>query len=337
MLKAFISVLLPFRNAGETLDAALSGLIARTDSALEVLALDDGSTDSGPSRVREWSRRDARVRLLRTRGSGLVKTLGTGLAHCRGGLVARMDADDLTHPERLHRQREALLAQPDIAVLGSRVTAFTTDGVVSEGMQRYVMWQNSLLSPEDHRRELFVESPLCHPSIMLRRAALLAAGGYQETGGPEDYELFMRLSQLGYGLAKLPDVLLAWRHRTGRATFADPRYSLARMRAAKAPFLAARVKSRPAQRRVLWGVGPTGRRLMRALAAYDLRFDACVDIDPKKVGRSAQGVPIYAPEALDPARDFVLAAVGARGAREQIRAFLSARGFVEGDSALFGA
>jgi hypothetical protein len=204
-------------------------------------------------------------------------------------------------------------------------------------MQLYVAWQNTLLSCDDHRRELFVESPLCHPSIMARRAALSAVGGYQTSAGPEDYELFLRLDQAGFGMAKLPEVMLSWRHRPGRATFSDVRYSLTNMRAAKAPFLAERVAQCAKVRRVLWGAGPTGKRLARALAPYGFAPDAFVDIDPNKIGRRVQGVPVMAPEQLDVERDAVIAAVGTRGARGLIRQYLAQHGFHEGVDAWFAA
>lgn len=337
MLKAFISVLLPFRDAAATIEAALSGLLAREDSSLEVLAVDDASCDAGPERVRAWAARDGRVRLLRSSGSGLVAALQTGLSHARGGLIARMDADDLAHPDRLALQRAALLERPELAVLGCRVAAFVDTGVLGEGMERYVAWQNSLITPEDHRRELFVESPLCHPSIVLRREALEQVGGYLASDGPEDYELFLRLDRAGFRLAKLEAQLLSWRHHGGRATFCDPRYSLVRIRAAKAPFLAQRVAASPKSRRLVWGAGPTGRRLARELLRGGLRLDGFIDVDPDKIGRSAQGLAIHAPTTLDAARDFVIAAVGARGVRELIRPYLRERQFVEGVDALFAA
>lgn len=337
MLKGFVSVVLPFRNAGATIEAALAGLLMRDDAALEVLAVDDGSCDAGPALVRTWAQREARLRLFSTSGRGLVAALQRGVHEARGELIARMDADDIAHPERLSRQRAYLLQHTHLAALGTRVEAFADDGELGGGMHHYVQWQNSLLTPEDHRRELFVESPLCHPSLMIRRDAMNAVGGYLETGGPEDYELFLRLDHAGLALAKLPEVLLSWRHRAGRATFSDARYSFARMRSAKAPFLAARALRTDKQRHVLWGAGPTGRRLARELEAHGLRVACFVDIDPRKLGGVARGCPIVPPDALDSARDHVIAAVGARGARALIRADLTARGFIEGHDALFAA
>jgi len=299
--------------------------------------VDDGSTDGGPQLVRAWAQRDPRLKLLRNTGSGLVAALNHGLARAQGELLARMDADDLSHPERLERQRRELLRRPELALLGSRVQAFAEHDEVGEGLRRYVEWQNSLLTPLDHRRELFVESPLCHPSIMVRRALLREVGDYLPSDGPEDYELFMRLEKAGHQLAKLPEVLLSWRHRAGRATFTDPRYSLPRMRAAKAPFLAHRLRQVDKPRKVLWGAGPTGKRLARELGLHGFEVDCFVDVDPRKQAAHSRGRRIMAPEGLDPRRDLVVAAVGARGARELIRAELQARGFREGEDAFFAA
>ena len=337
MVNASISVILPFRAAAETIDAALAGLTAESDPAREILAIDDGSTDGGAMRVRTWAARDPRVRLLANAGSGLVSALNTGLACARGELIARMDADDIAHPERLSRQRTWLVARPDIAVLGTCVRAVADDGNVGAGLLRYVAWQNAVLTPEQHALSRFVESPLCHPSIMLRRAVLAETGGYRELDGPEDYELFLRVVACGHRLAKLPEVLLHWRHREGRATFDDARYGLDKFRRVKAPYLAAVIHASARERVVLWGAGRTGRRLARELARNGVRIAMFIDIDPRKIGRTAQQAPICAPAALDVKRDLVIAAVGARGARALIRADLLRRGFCEGDNAWFAS
>lgn len=332
-----ISVILPFRNAAETLDDALRGLLADGDPALEVIAIDDGSEDGGRARAEAWTRKDVRVRVVQGPRQGLVAALRAGLDCARGGLIARMDADDICHPARLSRQRTFLAAHPRVGAAGTRVEAVAAGGSVGEGLLRYVAWQNGLLTPEDHRRERFVESPLCHPSVMMRRGAFEAVGGYRDTAGPEDYDLWLRLVAAGYELAKVPEVLLSWRHQAGRATFSDPRYAPERFRETKAPFLAAALSRMPRERRVLWGAGPTGRKLARELARHGLCFELIIDIDPDKLGRTLRGAAIASPDALEAGRDVVVGAVGARGARELIRAELEARGFREGEDAWFAA
>jgi glycosyltransferase involved in cell wall biosynthesis len=336
-VNALISVVLPFRDAGATIDAALAGLLAAPDGAREVIAVDDGSTDSGTARVQTWAIRDPRVRLITNDGRGLVRALNTGLAHARGALIARMDADDVCHAARLDLQRAHLLAHPELSVLGTRVRAQADDGPVGEGLARYVAWQNALLSPQQHRLARFIESPLCHPSLMMRRTLLASLGGYREHDGPEDYDLLLRTCELGHALGKLDQELLCWRQRSGRATFSDPRYGLERFRRTKAPYLAREIAKQPRARLVIWGAGPTGKRLARALAEHGARCSLFVDIDPRKIGRTAQGAPIAGVEQLDAVRDLVVVAVGARGARALIAKALWERGFVEGESAWFAS
>ena len=332
-----VSVLLPYKNASATLAAALSGLLETGDPGVEVLAIDDGSCDSGPRQVASWATRDSRVRPLTAPGSGLISALNAALGHARGAFIARMDADDIAHPQRLSRQRAHLRNSPTLDVVGCRVEAFCPGGEVGEGLTRYVAWQNSLLTPEDHARELFIESPLCHPSVMLRRERLSALGGYRDLPGPEDYDLWLRCDAAGLSMAKLPETLLSWRHTSGRATFCDARYSPASFRKTKAPFLAKRLRKAGTTRYVMWGAGPTGRRLARELEAHGARPACFVDIDPRKLGRTARGVPIVAPDGLDGRRDLLVIAVGARGARELIRPELSRLGFTENENAWFAA
>jgi glycosyltransferase involved in cell wall biosynthesis len=317
-----ISVLLPYRNAAPTIDEAVDSVLAQRGVALELLAIDDGSTDDGPARV---ARRRG-VRQIATGGVGLAGALRAGLAEARGAFVARMDADDVCHPDRLARELAMLLDDDRLAAAGARVEAFPAEAV-GPGLRRYVDWQNSLVTPEDHAREIFIESPLCHPSVMLRREALAEVGGWREGPGPEDYDLWLRLDAAGWRLAKVPEVLLRWRHVPGRATFRDPRYAPERFREAKAPYLARRLRAlgRPV---AVWGAGPLGKRLARALEAHGVRARRFIDIDPRK--RTARGVRVEPPSSIEAGTETVVVAVGTPGARREIQAHLDAQGFEPG-------
>ncbi|HET9317731.1 MAG TPA: glycosyltransferase family 2 protein, partial [Vicinamibacteria bacterium] len=163
-----VSVLLPVRDARETLDECLASLASQTLAEHEVVAVDDGSGDGSSERLREAARADPRLRVVSGRGRGLVAALNDGLAHVRAPLVARMDADDVAHPDRLLRQAHRLDAEPALTALGSRVRLVGSPGTGNDGMRAYVDWQNGLLEPERIARELFVESPLVHPSVTLR-------------------------------------------------------------------------------------------------------------------------------------------------------------------------
>jgi len=323
-----ISVLLPYRDAGETVGEALSSLLAERGVGFEVVAIDDGSRDGGPAVVERIAARDDRVTRLCTGGVGIARALAQGAAAARFELVARMDADDVSIPGRLGAQAAALDADARLGAVGTRVEAFPDDAV-GEGMRCYVAWLNGLVSPEEHDRDLFVESPLCHPSVMMRREALERAGGYRDVPWAEDYDLWLRLHAAGYKIAKVPAVWLRWRQHPRRATLCDPRYALPRFDLLKARYLAPRLcrMGRPV---AVWGAGKTGKHLARALTREGARAELFVDIDPRKIGRTAQGAPIVAPEALPRGEHTVVVAVGARGARALVRAWLTAAGFVEG-------
>ncbi len=325
-----LSVVLPFRDVEATLDEAMRSVLAEREIPIELVAIDDGSRDGSRALAEDHARRDARVRVIATPARGIALALRTGIEACQASLVARMDGDDVSLPGRFAAQCALLDARPELAVVGTRVEAFATEGEVGAGLARYVGWQNALLTAEDHAREIFVEAPLCHPSVVMRREALDAIGGYRDGDFPEDYDLWLRLALAGRPMAKTDQLGLRWRHRAGRSTFASARYAVDRIRAIKAEHLATRLRREAPRSRVIWGAGPFGRRLARALEVHDVRAVSFIDIDPRKIGRVARGAPINDAASLDPAQHFVVFAVGSPGARELVREALAQRGFVEG-------
>jgi glycosyltransferase involved in cell wall biosynthesis len=339
---AVISVLLPFRDAGSTLLEAMESVLGDLGSHDELVAIDDGSGDASADIARALAERDERVVLAASGGSparaaGIAVALTRGLVVSRGELVARMDGDDVSLPGRFAAQQALLESDATLGAVGVQVEAFPTP---RRGMQRYVAWQTSLVSRSDHANAIFCESPLCHPSTMMRRAALLAVGGYRDDAWAEDYDLWLRLDAAGYGLAKVPRVLFRWRMRPDSLTWTDPRYSPARLLETRAAYLARRllVHARPF---AVWGAGQTGRRLARALEAHDQRPVAFVDIDPRKIGRSARGLAITsAAEGIARASSgelLLVVAVGDHGARDIVRARLTAAGLIEGTSYICAA
>ena len=329
-----VSVLMPFRNSAETLPGAVASILAQRGVGVELIAVDDGSEDGGAEIV-EAMAGGGRLELLRTPGRGIAAALLAAARAASGRWLARMDADDLCAPDRLAAQVAMLRSDPSLGAVGTQVETVGAEPA-GEGLRRYVRWQNALLTPEDHARDLFVESPLCHPSVVMRREAYDAVGGYRDPPWAEDYDLWLRLSAGGFGLAKVPRVLLSWRHRPDRLTLTDARYEPARFRQAKAHYLAP-VLARMARPLVVWGAGPTGRRLARDLEHHGIRATRFVDIDPRKIGGVARGVPIVPPEALERDRETILVAVGARGARALIRTRLGDMGFAEGRDFLCAA
>jgi glycosyltransferase involved in cell wall biosynthesis len=323
---------MPCWNAARTVDEAVESILGQSHSDLEVIAVDDGSSDDTLARLESWAAKDRRVTVRRGSHVGLVEALNRGLAACRAPYIARMDADDRMHPDRLAAQRDLLQQEAEIAVVGCLVAGFPPDGV-REGFRIYLEWLNGLVTPETIAREIYIESPLAHPSAMMRRTWLEHVGGYQDHGWPEDYDLWLRLHLAGARFAKVAQVLLDWREHPDRATRTDSRYSVENFLRAKAYYL---VRGPLADREAVfvWGAGQMGRRLSKHLVRNGATLAGFVDIDPDKIGRTRRGVPVMEPGSLMDAwrkaeRPVLLAAVGSRGARGLIRARLAEMGLVE--------
>jgi hypothetical protein len=239
-----------------------------------------------------------------------------------------MDADDVCRRERLAVQARALDEDPRGAILGCRVKLVgAREG--AHGMRDYVRWLNGLVSHADIVGDLFVESPLAHPSVMARAEVLRDLGGYRQFDGPEDYDLWLRAHARGYRFGKREEVLLDWRDHPGRLTRRDPRYAAERFRDLKLDALE-RGALRAAPAVVLWGAGPVGKAWARALRGRGYRVAAFVEVDPRKIGQRIHGAGVVAvagasafPSALH------LAAVGRPGARARIRAAVRRLGLAD--------
>lgn len=335
-----ISVLLPCYNAASTLAEALLSLEAQTLTDFEVMAVDDGSTDGSLEILQSWAQRDARFKFLAKPHEGIITALNAGLAECRAGYIARMDADDRCKPERLELQAQFLNENPETALVSCLVKGFP-DEQVQDGFRIYMEWQNSLLRDADIVREIFIESPFAHPSVMFRKEWVEQTGGYQERGWPEDYDLWMRLWLAGGHFGKVPQVLFEWREASQRLTRTDNRYAMENFLRLKAHYLV----QGPLQGRqavFIWGAGMMGRRLGKQLQHREAPLAAYIDIDPKKIGHTRRGLPILSPEELPEwwrrfPKPILLAAVGTRGARPLIRARLEEYGLSEGEDWLFCA
>jgi glycosyltransferase involved in cell wall biosynthesis len=326
-----VSVLLPVRDGMSYLPAALRSLRRQTERRLEIVAVDDGSTDGSSEELDRWAVGDPRLRVLHRPAEGLVAALNAGLAACRAPVVARMDADDACHPRRLELQLAALEREPELGVASCLVRCVPRSRIAG-GFREYERWLNGLVRPAEIARERFVDAPVAHPTVAVRRDLLVRHGGWRDRGWAEDHDLWLRLLEAGVRFRKVPEVLYFWRDHGERLTRTDGRYAKRRFLELKARFLT-RGPLAKAATTVVWGAGPTGRGLARALAGEGVAVAAFVDIDPAKIGREVRGAPVVGPEGLGELLGpgtVVLAAVASRGARELVRERLVDLGLEEG-------
>lgn len=213
-----VDVLLPVRDGGDLLLAAVDSVLEQQGVDLALWVVDDGSTDGAPQRLPH----DPRLTVLRGPGAGIVAALQTGLAAGTAPLVARQDADDVSLPGRLAGQVRHLRDHPGIGLVatafevqvGERVVGCMTGGPAGA----------------------LTRNPFCAGSVMVRREVWVAAGGLREVPLAEDYDLWLRCAQVS-GVSVLPEPGYRYRVHAGMSSL---RWAGRQARAAQAVQHAAR-------------------------------------------------------------------------------------------------
>ena len=332
MSEPAVSVLLPVRDGASYLAAALDSIRRQTFFNWELIAIDDHSGDETPGILTEYAALDPRIRVITSPGTGIVSALNSGLSACRAPLVARMDCDDISHPHRLERQYRLLTSEPQVGLVSCGFRHFPREDL-RIGMLAYETWQNGLVTHDLILRDLFVESPFVHPSVMFRKSLAEQVGGYRECGWTEDYDLWLRLAAAGVIFARIPDVLFFWRDRSDRLTRTNPAYTIHAFRACKAHYLKSGFLA-GINEVTLIGAGIEGRAWRQALAAVGIRVIRWIDADPRKQGRLLHGAPVMPPDT-DELAGRMLVTVGTRNARSGLRNWLMERGLIEGIDVVF--
>ena len=322
-----VSILLPARNAAATLYACLSSIIRQTEPSWECVVIDDGSTDCTADIARDIGRRDPRVLVVSAGPQGLIHALNEGLSHCRAPLIARMDADDLMHRRRLAAQRDALEQDASLSAVGCHVRLFPRRSV-SPRLREYEAWLNGMRTADQIGRDRFVECPVAHPTLMMRRE--MAALGYADRRWPEDYDLVLRALASGMRIGVVPRRLLCWRNGAGTLSRTHPRYAQVQFIACKAHYLATGFLANT-ETYVLWGYGATGRALRRALAVFGRFPSHIVEVKRGRIGQRIHGAPVVGHTALEQLRGQpIVVSVARADPRRQIRGVLAGMHFVEG-------
>lgn len=189
--------------------AAVRSVLDQSLWDFELIVLEDPAPTSIADELERLG--DPRIRYARNPSVvSLARSRMRTLEMARGDLVAVMDADDVAHPQRLEQQCAFLAARPEVDVVGSQIAVIDGDGAL-RGYRSYPLAHRDIVAAM--RRF----NPLAHPTVMARKSAVLAAGGYAELAGGtcDDYDLWSRMAQLGHRFANLPDSLLSYRLHDG--------------------------------------------------------------------------------------------------------------------------
>ncbi|MEN9389389.1 MAG: hypothetical protein RLY61_473 [Candidatus Parcubacteria bacterium] len=200
-----VSVLIPAYNAQKYIEESIRSTLTQTYKNLQVIIVNDASTDRTGAIIEQFRLQDSRIELItNTSNLKMSLSLNKGLAQARGKYIARMDADDISLPERISRQVAYMESHPEVGISG------TSMKIVDEDLQQIGI-RSYYLTDAEIRKHIFKFSPFCHPSIIMRKDVLDKAGGYEHEYNPaEDYELYFRLG-MHSKFGNIPDFLLMYR------------------------------------------------------------------------------------------------------------------------------
>lgn len=203
-----ISVIIPARDEERHLGEAIGSIADQSFIDLEIIVVDNGSTDGTGRIIDIWSSREPRLRAVRLERPSLNASLCHGVEMSHAPFIARIDADDVAAPARLQRQYERMVADPGLGLLGTAAEFIDSRG-------RVIGFTEPLLTDRDIRKFLPTGCPFVHSSVMMRRDAYLASGGYRRgLNLAEDYDLWLRMAGVT-GMANISDRLVQFRMRSG--------------------------------------------------------------------------------------------------------------------------
>jgi glycosyltransferase involved in cell wall biosynthesis len=204
-----VCILITAFNAQRYLDATLESARGQTLRDLQIIVVNDGSTDATAAILDRHARADARIQVITQENRGIPRSANQGLAHCTAPYVARLDSDDLALPNRMETQAAFLDAHPQVVCCGSDI------GIIDAKGRFLTDWTLPRDDQGIQQKLLAGHCSVSHPACMIRRGALAQVGGYNEHFAMcEDLDLFLRLGEIGK-LANIPQTLTHYRLHAG--------------------------------------------------------------------------------------------------------------------------
>lgn len=282
MQESLISILTPFKNTSVFLTECLNSIVNQSFANWELLIIDDHSTDDSYDVVMQFAKKDARIKLFKNTGHGIIEALRLALKHSKGQYITRMDSDDIMYSNKLDILLNNLLTFGKNHVAIGLVKYFNHKGIGS-GYARYETWLNTLTKKGDNYSEIYKECVIPSPCWMIHRDDLMTCDAFNPNRYPEDYDLTFRFYKHGFTCIPCDTVIHQWRDYSTRTSRTHEHY-------AQNYFLDIKLHyfleldydaSRPL---TVWGAGSKGKNIAQLLVEKQIDFMWICD-NPKKTGK----------------------------------------------------
>jgi glycosyltransferase involved in cell wall biosynthesis len=286
-----ISIIIPMKNEASFIEECLESSLRQMHSSfqIEVVVVDDHSTDNSPSLVQRLSAQHPEtITFLPNNGHGIIDALCTGLNAATGDYISRMDADDVMPDHKLRRLLEALIESPESDIATGKVTYISTGKELADGFVNYANWLNRINSAQKPFSEIYKECPIASPNWMMRMSKFKAVGGCKGAQYPEDYDLAFRWYEQGLKTVFVDHITHIWRDHQARASRNDPNYADNRFIELKVSrFL--KIDYNPKVNLYLLGAGRKGKTIAKELIDRNIEF-VWLTNNPKKINVNIYGV-----------------------------------------------
>ncbi len=321
MHSPLISILIPFKKTEDYLSDCLRSILNQTYTHWEVLIIDDASTDSSYSIVKNFAENDSRIKLFKNSGNGIIDALQLALSKSKGELITRMDSDDIMEPHKLEVLSNNLTKHGKKHVAVGLVKYFAKDGV-KPGYKSYEDWLNTLTKLGTNYTEIYKECVIPSPCWMVYKTDLLACDAFNPNIYPEDYDLTFRFYKHGFKCIPCDTVLHNWRDYSTRTSRTHIHYAQNHFTSLKINhFLDIDYDTRKTL--TLWGAGTKGKIIAKTLVDKHIDFEWICD-NPNKIGKDIYGKTLKDFETLAQIKNpQSIVTVANKKAQKDIRAYLT--------------
>ncbi len=324
MWKPLVSILIPFKDTEAYLPECIESILRQDYRNLEVLIVDDGSSDNSYDLVEQYALRDDRLKPMKNQGQGIIHALRTAYLQCSGELVTRMDSDDIMTRDKIATMVGLMVENGQGHVAIGQIRYFSHQGI-GNGYKRYEEWLNGLTDKGSNYDGLYKECAVPSPCWMVYKKDLDRCGAFGPERYPEDYDLAFRFYENGLQCIPCDKVLHYWRDYDTRTSRTSEHYAANYFLDIKLHYFL-KLEYNPQKRLVVWGAGNKGKTIAKSLLAKEIDFGWVCD-NPRKINRDIYGEKLEHFHILDHIDDYqCIVTVANEKEQETIKTFLSGSG-----------